>query len=64
MLKVAPKKTISMYTGVKKPQTGHIARMEQINTDTPAIDIIGIMAGKSASKSTLFLRMHGPIKLI
>lgn len=64
ILKVAPKKTINIYMGVRNPHTGHMARIEQMNTATPAIDIIGISAGKSTSSSILLLNMHGPINVM
>ena len=64
MLSVDPNVIISIYTGVSKPQTGHIAKIEQINTRTPEIDMIGINYGRSFSKSMLFLSRHGPMKLM
>ena len=49
-----------MYTGVKRPQTGHKAKIEQKNTITPAKAIIGTIYGISLSKSISFLSKHGP----
>ena len=46
-----PKNRIKKYTGVSSPQIGQTARIPEMKTAMPAIDMIGIRAGISDSKS-------------
>jgi hypothetical protein len=50
-----------MYRGVRSPQIGHIARLEQMKIATPVKAITGISEGISFSKSISFRRQQGAI---
>lgn len=55
-----PKKRIRKYIGVSSPQRGHTAKIPEMKTAHPAIDITGISCGRSTSKSISRFKKQGP----